>query len=84
MCPYRPLSCSFYLFDVGEPESPVGLLEAFVPAVLDDLGEVELGRVPAADPVVCPEVPLALEAERRRPVPLIIAEKTFILFNEIT
>ena len=38
--------------------------------VLEDLGEVELRGVPAADAVVGPEVSLALEVERRRPVPL--------------
>jgi hypothetical protein len=38
--------------------------------VLEDLGEVELRGVPAADAVVGPEVSLALEVKRRRPVPL--------------
>ena len=38
--------------------------------VLMDLGEVELRRVPAADPVVSPEVPLDLEAVGDALVPL--------------
>ena len=59
-----------YLLNVGEPETPVGFVESGLVTVPKDLGEVELRRVPAADAVVGPEVPLALEVVRRCPVPL--------------
>jgi hypothetical protein len=49
---------------------PIRFLQPPTLAVLEDLGKVELGRVPAADAVVGAKVPFALEAERRRTVPL--------------
>ena len=58
------------LFNVCKPESPIWFVKSDVFRVLEDLGEVELRGVPAADAVVGPEVSLALEVKRRRPVPL--------------
>ncbi len=58
------------LFDAGEPVSPVRLQQAHLPALLEDLGEVELRGVPAADAVVGAEVPLALEVVGCGAVPL--------------
>ncbi len=65
-----------YLLYVGKPETPVWFVKSSLVAVPEDLGEVELRRVPAADAVVGPEVPLALEVVRCCPVPLQSKHKT--------
>jgi hypothetical protein len=59
-----------YLLYVGEPETPVGFVKSSFVTVPEDLGEVELRRVPAADAVVGPEVPLAFEMVSSGSVPL--------------
>ena len=67
--------------NVGEPVTPVRISEFVVQLMLDDLREVQLRRVPAADPVVRPEVTLALEVERRRTVPLLREKKKLFFPN---
>ena len=59
-----------YLLDVSEELPPVRLMELVDLHVQQDLGEVELRRVPAADAVVRAEVALDLEAVRRTGIPL--------------
>ena len=61
---------SYYLLNVCEPESPIGISQFVVQLMLDNLGEVELRRVPTADPVVRPEVAVDLEAVRCCRIPL--------------
>ena len=56
--------------NVSEPVTPVRICELVVQLMLDDLGEVQLRRVPTADPVVGPEVSIDLEAVGGRCVPL--------------
>ncbi len=55
---------------VLEPVSPVRFVESLLLALPEDLGEVELRRIPAADSVVGAEVALALKVKRGRAVPL--------------
>ena len=58
------------LLDGGEPVSPVRLGQPLDGRPLVDQGEVELGRVPAADAVVRTEITLALERKSLGAVPL--------------
>ena len=62
--------------------SPVWFLESVPLALLADPGEVKLGRVPAANPVVGPEVPLGLEREGDGAVPLKIKKQWGELENQ--
>jgi hypothetical protein len=64
--------------NVCEPESPIGISQFIVQLMLDDLGKVQLGRVPTTDPVVRPEVSVDLEAVGRRRVPLKKSNKSFV------
>ncbi len=59
-----------YLFQSREPFAPVRFVQVVLLHVVDDLGEVVLRRVPAADAVVRAEVALNLVAVRRRRIPL--------------
>ena len=71
------------LFNACEPVPPVGLFPSVRPGDLGDAGEVELGREPAADAVVSPEVALRLKVESKAAVPLWKKEKgsTFSSFS---
>ncbi len=78
-----PKKVSPDLFYACEPVPPVGLFPSVRPGDLGDAGEVELGREPAADAVVSPEVALRLKVESKAAVPLWKKEKgsTFSSFS---
>lgn len=69
-CGQIPGCARGHLGHIHEPVAPVRLVQVVVLGVLVDLREVELRRVPAADPVVRPEVPLDLEVVGLALVPL--------------
>ncbi len=59
-----------YLFDLGKPVAPIWFFQALFATMFQDLCEIELRSVPAANAIVCTKITLHLKMVRCGSIPL--------------